>query len=157
MMTITDSIHLITIGNTMNSSNPMIILRMQISFNFTISKRLLIHYFFFEFFPQLRIRRGFQVYKEVCSACHSIKYIAFRNLVGVSHTEDEVKELAEEYEVQDGPDENGDMFMRPAKVLVVFECLDISSKNFSLVIVSLWYIPTKKLLELLIMGLCRQI
>ena len=42
------------------------------------------------------IRRGYLVYKEVCSACHSMNFIAFRSLVGVSHTEDEAKALAEE-------------------------------------------------------------
>ena len=42
------------------------------------------------------LRRGYQVYKEVCSACHSMKYLAFRHLVGVTHTEEEAKELAEE-------------------------------------------------------------
>ncbi len=42
------------------------------------------------------IRRGYQVYKQVCSACHSMEYLAFRNLVGVSHTEGEVKVIAEE-------------------------------------------------------------
>uniref|UniRef100_A0AAZ1Y4J4 Cytochrome c1, heme protein, mitochondrial n=1 Tax=Oreochromis aureus TaxID=47969 RepID=A0AAZ1Y4J4_OREAU len=62
------------------------------------------------------IRRGYQVYKQVCSACHSMEYLAFRNLVGVSHTEDEVKAIAEEVEVVDGPDENGEMFTRPGKL-----------------------------------------
>ncbi|KAK2512481.1 hypothetical protein Q9233_016233 [Columba guinea] len=42
------------------------------------------------------LRRGFQVYKQVCSACHSMEYLAFRNLVGVTHTEAEAKALAEE-------------------------------------------------------------
>lgn len=37
------------------------------------------------------IRRGYEVYKQVCAACHSMKYIAYRNLVGVSHTEAEAK------------------------------------------------------------------
>ncbi len=37
------------------------------------------------------IRRGYQVYKEVCSACHSMDRIAYRNLIGVSHTEAEAK------------------------------------------------------------------
>lgn len=59
------------------------------------------------------LRRGFQVYKEVCSACHSLKYVAFRHLVGVTHTEEEVKAIAAEYEVEDGPDDTGEMFMRP--------------------------------------------
>ncbi|NWZ98152.1 CY1 protein, partial [Nesospiza acunhae] len=62
------------------------------------------------------IRRGFQVYRQVCSACHSMEYLAFRNLIGVTHTEAEAKALAEEVEVQDGPDENGEMFMRPGKI-----------------------------------------
>uniref|UniRef100_A0A672HM02 Cytochrome c1, heme protein, mitochondrial n=1 Tax=Salarias fasciatus TaxID=181472 RepID=A0A672HM02_SALFA len=62
------------------------------------------------------VRRGYQVYKQVCSACHSMEYLAFRNLVGVSHTEDEVKAIAEEVEVVDGPDENGEMFTRPGKL-----------------------------------------
>ncbi|XP_073325135.1 cytochrome c1, heme protein, mitochondrial [Pagrus major] len=62
------------------------------------------------------IRRGYQVYKQVCSACHSMEYLAFRNLVGVSHTEAEVKVLAEEVEVVDGPDESGEMFTRSGKL-----------------------------------------
>ncbi|KAM9302609.1 cytochrome c1, heme protein, mitochondrial [Morus bassanus] len=62
------------------------------------------------------LRRGFQVYKQVCSACHSLEYIAFRNLIGVTHTEAEAKALAEEVEVLDGPDENGEMFTRPGKI-----------------------------------------
>ncbi|KAM9365790.1 cytochrome c1, heme protein, mitochondrial [Pholidichthys leucotaenia] len=62
------------------------------------------------------IRRGYEVYKQVCSACHSMEYLAFRNLVGVSHTEEEVKAIAGEVEVVDGPDENGEMFTRPGKL-----------------------------------------
>ncbi|XP_029288583.1 cytochrome c1, heme protein, mitochondrial [Cottoperca gobio] len=62
------------------------------------------------------IRRGYQVYRQVCSACHSMEYLAFRNLVGVSHTEAEMKVIAEEAEVVDGPDESGEMFTRPGKV-----------------------------------------
>lgn len=67
-------------------------------------------------FDHAAIRRGFQVYKEVCSVCHSLKYINFRNLVGVSHTLDEVKTMCEEYEVKDGPNETGEFFMRQAKL-----------------------------------------
>ncbi|CAI9607861.1 unnamed protein product [Staurois parvus] len=62
------------------------------------------------------VRRGYQVYKQVCAACHSMDYLAFRNLVGVSHTEAEVKALAEEFEILDGPDDNGEMFTRPGKL-----------------------------------------
>jgi len=62
------------------------------------------------------IRRGYQVYKQVCAACHSMRFLAFRNLVGVSHTEPEAKELAEEVQIVDGPNQDGDMFERPGKL-----------------------------------------
>ena len=42
----------------------------------------------------------YQVYKQVCAACHSLRYMAYRNLVGVSHTEAEAKAEAEEVQVQ---------------------------------------------------------
>jgi len=62
------------------------------------------------------IRRGYQVYKQVCAACHSMRFLAYRNLVGVSHTEEEAKSEAEESQAEDGPDEAGNMFMRPGKL-----------------------------------------
>lgn len=46
------------------------------------------------------MRRGWEVYKNVCSACHSLQYIAYRHLVGVTHTEEEAKALAEEIQVK---------------------------------------------------------
>ena len=62
------------------------------------------------------VRRGYQVYKQVCAACHSMEYIAFRHLVGVSHSEEEARALAEQIQVVDGPDEDGNMFERPGKL-----------------------------------------
>ncbi|XP_056635771.1 cytochrome c1, heme protein, mitochondrial-like [Diorhabda carinulata] len=62
------------------------------------------------------IRRGYEVYKQVCAACHSMRFIAYRNLIGVSHTEAEAKAEAEEILVEDGPDESGNMFQRPGKL-----------------------------------------
>eukprot|EP00092_Neocalanus_flemingeri_P041016 GFUD01044659.1.p1 GENE.GFUD01044659.1~~GFUD01044659.1.p1 ORF type:complete len:255 (+),score=76.36 GFUD01044659.1:136-900(+) len=62
------------------------------------------------------IRRGYQVYKQVCSACHSMKFLAFRNLVGVCYTEEETKIMAEEERVVDGPNKQGQMFLRPGKL-----------------------------------------
>jgi ubiquinol-cytochrome c reductase cytochrome c1 subunit len=56
------------------------------------------------------------VYREVCAACHSLDRIAWRNLVGVSHTADEAREMAEAVEYQDGPNSEGEMFMRPGKL-----------------------------------------
>jgi len=66
-------------------------------------------------FDRQQVQRGFQVYKEVCAACHSLSYLAFRNLEDVGYSEDQVKVIAAEYQVQDGPDENGDMFDRAAR------------------------------------------
>lgn len=60
-------------------------------------------------------QRGFQVYKEVCSACHGLKYIAFRNLTEIGLTEDEVKAIAAEYSVAGDPDEYGDPTERPGR------------------------------------------
>lgn len=61
------------------------------------------------------IRRGFEVYRNVCSACHSLQFIPFRRLINVAYTADEIKDIAAEYQVQDGPDDNGEMFMRTGK------------------------------------------
>ncbi|KAK2721906.1 cytochrome c1, heme protein, mitochondrial-like [Artemia franciscana] len=70
----------------------------------------------FDSFDHASIRRGYEVYKQVCSACHSMKYLAYRNLVGVSHTENEAKAEAESVMVLDGPNEDGEMFQRPGKL-----------------------------------------
>ncbi len=58
-------------------------------------------------------QRGFQIYKEVCSACHSINLVAYRNLASIGFEEKEIKQIASEYLVSDGPNEDGDMFDRP--------------------------------------------
>ncbi|KAL4267240.1 Cytochrome c1, heme protein, mitochondrial [Pleurotus pulmonarius] len=67
-------------------------------------------------FDHASIRRGYQVYREVCAACHSLDRIAWRNLVGVSHTADEARAMAEEVEYEDGPNDQGEMFQRPGKL-----------------------------------------
>ena len=68
---------------------------------------------FFGSFDRQSAQRGFQVYKEVCASCHSLKLLAYRNLAEIGFSEDEVKQIAGEYLVIDGPDDAGDMFMRP--------------------------------------------
>ncbi|GAA5998568.1 ubiquinol--cytochrome-c reductase catalytic subunit CYT1 [Rhodotorula paludigena] len=70
----------------------------------------------FETFDHASIRRGYQVYREVCSTCHSLDRVAWRNLVGASHSVDEAKTMAEEVEYEDGPDSEGSMFQRPGKL-----------------------------------------
>ena len=66
-------------------------------------------------FDKASMQRGFQVYREVCAGCHSMDLIAFRNLADLGYHEAEIKAIAAEYEVQDGPDDEGEMFMRPAR------------------------------------------
>ena len=59
-------------------------------------------------------QRGFQVYKEVCSTCHALKHLYYRNLKDLGFSEAEIKELAKQYTVLDGPNDDGEMFERPA-------------------------------------------
>lgn len=61
------------------------------------------------------LKRGWQVYHEVCSNCHGLKLVAFRNLAAVGLTPEEIKAVAAEKEVQDGPNDEGAMFQRPAR------------------------------------------
>lgn len=65
---------------------------------------------------QYSLRRGFEVYRQVCSSCHSMQYRAYRQLIGVTHTEEQAKALARSVEVTDGPNEEGQMFQRPGKL-----------------------------------------
>jgi ubiquinol-cytochrome c reductase cytochrome c1 subunit len=65
-------------------------------------------------FDRAAAQRGFQVYREVCSGCHGLTFVAFRNLMALGFSEDQVRALAAEYTVSDGPDANGEMFERPA-------------------------------------------
>jgi ubiquinol-cytochrome c reductase cytochrome c1 subunit len=68
-------------------------------------------------YDRAALQRGFQVYKEVCAACHPVKHLFFRNLTQLGYTEDQVKGIAAEWpqQVTDGPDDNGQMFQRPAR------------------------------------------
>jgi ubiquinol-cytochrome c reductase cytochrome c1 subunit len=66
-------------------------------------------------FDRASIRRGFQVYKEICSNCHSMNLLHYRNLEEIGFTEDEVKQIAASVQVTDGPNDNGDMYERPGK------------------------------------------
>lgn len=61
------------------------------------------------------LQRGFQVYTQVCAACHSLDFVYYRNLEAIGFSEDEVKAIAAEVEVTDGPDEDGEMFDRPGR------------------------------------------
>ena len=70
-------------------------------------------------FDRGSLQRGYQVYTEVCAACHSMKYLSYRNLGekgGPEFSEAETKAIAASFEVIDGPNADGEMFERPAKL-----------------------------------------
>jgi cytochrome c1 len=69
-------------------------------------------------FDQAQLQRGFQVFREVCANCHSANDLAFRNLGepgGPDFSEAQVKALAAQYKIKDGPNDNGEMFERPGR------------------------------------------
>jgi len=66
-------------------------------------------------YDRAALQRGFQVYKEVCAACHPVKHLAFRDLAEIGYSEDAVKGIAAQVQVTDGPNDNGEMFQRPAR------------------------------------------
>ncbi len=60
------------------------------------------------------VNRGLQVYLQVCSACHSLEYVSYRDLTKIGLSQDEINEIAADFEVTDGPNDLGEMFQRPA-------------------------------------------
>ena len=70
-------------------------------------------------FDRASLQRGYQVYTEVCAACHSMKYLSYRNLMeegGPEFSEAQAKAIAAQFEITDGPNSEGEMFQRPAKL-----------------------------------------
>ena len=70
-------------------------------------------------FDRGSLQRGYQVYTEVCASCHSMKYLSYRNLAeegGPEFSIEQVKAIAASFEVTDGPNDDGEMFTRPAKL-----------------------------------------
>jgi ubiquinol-cytochrome c reductase cytochrome c1 subunit len=70
-------------------------------------------------FDRGALQRGYQVYTEVCSSCHSMKYVSYRNLAekgGPEFSKEQAKVIAASFEVNDGPNADGEMFVRPAKL-----------------------------------------
>jgi cytochrome c1 len=66
-------------------------------------------------YDRAQLQRGLKVYREVCAVCHGLKYIAFRNLADLGYSEAQVKAIASEYKIQDGPNDQGDMFERDGR------------------------------------------
>ena len=70
-------------------------------------------------FDRASLQRGYQVYNEVCASCHSLKYVSYRNLSekgGPEFSIKEAKAIAASFEITDGPNQDGEMFTRPAKL-----------------------------------------
>ena len=55
-------------------------------------------------FDKASAQRGFQVYKEVCAGCHGMRLISYRNLAALGYNQDELKAIASQFEITDGPD-----------------------------------------------------
>ena len=70
-------------------------------------------------FDRASLQRGYQVYQEVCSGCHSVQHLSYRNLSeegGPEFLLEEAKAIAAQFEVTDGPNEDGEMFTRPGRL-----------------------------------------
>ncbi len=76
--------------------------------NYVLKKHEWKHAGPFGTFDKAALQRGLQVYKEVCAACHSMDFVAFRNLTALGYSADEVKAFAAEYEFADGVDDEGE-------------------------------------------------
>ena len=77
----------------------------------------------FGLYDQAQLQRGFKIYQEVCANCHSLKLLSFRNLAepgGPSFTEAQAAAIAQTFQVQDGPNDQGKMFKRPGKISDLF-------------------------------------
>ena len=74
---------------------------------------------FFGKFDRASLQRGYQVYTEVCAACHSMKYLSYRNLSeagGPEFSVEQAKIIASQFELTDGPNSDGEMFTRVARL-----------------------------------------
>jgi ubiquinol-cytochrome c reductase cytochrome c1 subunit len=72
----------------------------------------------FGHYDKQQLQRGFKVYREVCQACHSLKLVAFRTLGqsgALGFTEGQIRTLAGEYQINDGPNDTGEMFQRAGR------------------------------------------
>lgn len=66
-------------------------------------------------YDKAALQRGLMVYRQVCSACHSLKRVAYRNLEELGYSPEQVKTIAGEYTIVDGPNDEGEMFERPGR------------------------------------------
>ncbi|MCB1839614.1 MAG: cytochrome c1 [Alphaproteobacteria bacterium] len=64
-------------------------------------------------YDRAALQRGYKIYREVCSACHSMKLVYYRNLEALGYNEEQIKNIARDYTYMDGPNDEGEMFERP--------------------------------------------
>lgn len=65
-------------------------------------------------YDKAQLQRGLKIYANVCSNCHSLNRVAFRDLEELGYSEEQVKSFASNYQVEDGPNDDGEMFQRAA-------------------------------------------
>jgi len=65
-------------------------------------------------FDRAAQQRGYQVYNEVCSGCHGLRQLTYRNLSALGYSEDDIKAFAAEFKIVDGPNDKGEMYQREA-------------------------------------------
>lgn len=69
-------------------------------------------------FDRAQLQRGYKVYREVCASCHAMSLLRFRNLSqrgGPEFSEAQIRTLAADFKITDGPNEQGEMFERPGR------------------------------------------
>jgi len=66
-------------------------------------------------FDRASLQRGFQVYKEVCAACHAVNMLYYRDLMMIGYQDDDVKAIAAQAKTMDGPNDAGEMFERSGR------------------------------------------
>ena len=76
---------------------------------------------FFGTFERADLRRGLEVYKNICSGCHSLNLLHYRDLAGIGYTPDEIKAIAAEQQFTDGPNDQGEMYERPGRPSDLFK------------------------------------
>ena len=109
IISITYLIFLLLIGSyQVNAAEKIDLIKIDWSFNGLFGK-----------FDRGSLQRGYQVYSEVCAACHSMKYLSYRNLSekgGPEFSIEQAKAIAASFEITDGPNADGEMFTRPGKL-----------------------------------------
>lgn len=65
-------------------------------------------------YDKAQLQRGLKVYTEACAVCHSMELVPFRTLTDLGYSDAQVRAFAANYEVEDGPNADGEMFMRTA-------------------------------------------